>query len=749
MVRREKFANGTPEPKPERTFADKLRTLKEVSKGISPESRLRLLDYFIQEALEKNQITKDQASGIYDQLQQDKDKIRDQIDAYDRVNFSEGSKDEQRKIADDEYYASLQKIIERDPAAKKFFNPDDITYPAMDKSGEYNYRGVQVQTDDLDFFKRYAKRRGLDQILSPESTFERKIEKGQFPIGLYTEPVQTGSEPGDLDKISTMLHEVRHKVLMNPEFSKIIDQYGLDEEIFVRYLDKEFFPELEQELTPPTYRKISKEDQKYFDKAYGYAVKDYKKKFKRDDLKEKFVAKVKSLFADGGRAGFKDGRKPMPSGENLTDAQKAGYARRFNYQKAAKDANFKKLVDNIFKTEDFGNFKAKVTDAQIRAAERAGKVRKGTGIIPAQYIAQFNKAIEAGVDSPEFKEILKITGRSEDEILELNSKRPGGKVVFDVRSKAAEESFPEERKLTEAQKTEKQKKIKAKRGDRLEITTGKAKYLKGSDKFPFHHIMNIGGEIPLTTNDIAIVTKEMNSRLAPYNTKLNDIADGIRENTKLAFEAAFSKNEADSLKYLKRVDQLNDNAEQIVKKAVKELPKEYKQLIGFNKAYPVTNEYGLPIDDKLRVERVGGVDTKVRGKNLADLTSEEITALKKKISADIEVGERGILSKLGKGAKVVGKVFKPLGYVLGTGAVFTANALAEERGIDLKPIDYVFAMESGDAEVALDNAKRRIDPEYAAAQRAKDLGRLSDDFEEIGKSTFGKYNDQIKNIKLS
>ena len=307
MVRREKFANGTPEPKPERTFADKLRTLKEVSKGIAPESRLRLLDYFLQEALEKKQITKDQASGIYEQLSQDKDKIREQIDAYDRVNFSEGSKDEQRKIADDEYYASLQKIIERDPAAKKFFNPDDITYPAMDRSGEYNYRGVQVQTSDLDKFKKYAEKRGLDQILSPESTFERKIEKGQFPVGLFTEPVQTGSEPGDLDKISTMLHEARHRVLMNPEFSKIIDQYGLDEEIFVRYLDKEFFPELEQQLMPPSYRKLTKDEQKYFDMAYGMAVKDYKKKFKRDDLKEKFVAKVKSFFADGGRAGFKDG----------------------------------------------------------------------------------------------------------------------------------------------------------------------------------------------------------------------------------------------------------------------------------------------------------------------------------------------------------------------------------------------------------------------------------------------------------
>ena len=90
MVRREKFANGTPPPKPERTFADKLRTLKEVSKGISPESRLRLLDYFIQEALTKGQLTENQASGIYNQLQLDKDKIRDQIEDYETGNFSEG-----------------------------------------------------------------------------------------------------------------------------------------------------------------------------------------------------------------------------------------------------------------------------------------------------------------------------------------------------------------------------------------------------------------------------------------------------------------------------------------------------------------------------------------------------------------------------------------------------------------------------------------------------------------------------------
>jgi len=438
--------------------------------------------------------------------------------------------------------------------------------------------------------------------------------------------------------------------------------------------------------------------------------------------------------ADGGRAGFAKG---------------VGYAGRFNAAKAAKDANFKKLVDEIFETKDFGNFKAKVTESQMKAAKRAGKYRAGTGVIPAQYIAEFNKAISAGTDSKLFKELMEKLGRTESEILKLNELRPGGKVTFDVRAKAATESFPEKRKLTEEQKLEKEKKIKTKRGDRLSITTGKAKSLKGSDKFPFHHIMNIGGEIPLTTNDIAIVTKEMNSKLAPYNTKLNDIADGIRENTKLAYEAAANKNESASLKYLKRVDELNDNAEKLVQKAVKELPKEYKQLIGFNKAYPVTNEYGLPIDDKLRVEKVGGVDTKVKGKNLADLTSEEMTALKKKIKTDIELNEKSILKTLGKGAKIVGKVFKPLGYAMGTGAVFQAKTLADEQNLDLKPIDYFFAMESGDAGTAIDNWKRRNVPGYSEEQAAITLGKFKDDFEEVGKdTTFGKYNDQIKNIKL-
>jgi len=35
----------------------------------------------------------------------------------------------------------------------------------------------------------------------------------------------------------------------------------------------------------------------------------------------------------------------------------------------------------------------------------------------------------------------------------------------------------------------------------------------GTRKFMFHHIMPIGGEVPLTTNDIAVINQKMNSAL--------------------------------------------------------------------------------------------------------------------------------------------------------------------------------------------------------------------------------------------
>ena len=191
------------------------------------------------------------------------------------------------KIADDEYYASLQKFIERDPGASKYFNPDDITYPAMDKSANYNYKGFQITSENPEYVKDYMKKRGIDEIYSPESTLMEKVKRGQNPIGILEEPVKTGSEPEDLSKISTILHEARHKIMMKPEFKKIIDKYGLKEETFVRFLDKEFFPELNAYLP-----KFQNPEEAY--KVYEKAVQDYKNKFGKEE--KGIMDKIKDFF---------------------------------------------------------------------------------------------------------------------------------------------------------------------------------------------------------------------------------------------------------------------------------------------------------------------------------------------------------------------------------------------------------------------------------------------------------------------
>jgi len=263
-------------------------------------------------------------------------------------------------------------------------------------------------------------------------------------------------------------------------------------------------------------------------------------------------------------------------------------------------------------------------------------------------------------------------------------------------------------------------------------------YASGTGNYEFHHIMNIGGEIPLDTNDIAVISKKMNRVLSPYNKDLNRIGDSI---TTLINEQPKG--------YLKRIDELNDVGEKIVKKAVKELPKEYKNLIGFNRVIPITDEYGTPIN--FVGKKFGGSNQKQPGVKLTKLSVDQNTALKKQIKTDARALERGrlkdkILSTTGKVLKGVGKVIKPVGYMVGTKALFDARAMAADQGIELSTADQAMALDSGDPNVAIENYKRRTDPEFATQERAKDLARLTDDFEEVGLDDIGmqEYTEDYK-----
>ena len=184
-----------------------------------------------------------------------------------------------------------------------------------------------------------------------------------------------------------------------------------------------------------------------------------------------------------------------------------------------------------------------------------------------------------------------------------------------------------------------------KRGVRLDKTAKKTKYFKGTDAFPFHHIMPIGGETRLTTNDVAIITKKMNSKLSPFNTRLNNIADEISDNISKAYKTSF---EGGSSPYLKKVDELNKQAENIIKVVTEKLPKKYQPYIGFTQLIPRTDEYGLPLDDQPIIEnRIGKVGEK--GIPIDNLNSQQLKSLKNTVKSLSENEQIGLCNKLSAG----------------------------------------------------------------------------------------------------
>ena len=314
----------------------------------------------------------------------------------------------------------------------------------------------------------------------------------------------------------------------------------------------------------------------------------------------------------------------------------AGVDKAAKIAKEKAEAEIKKTIDSFIKQGDYENFRTKPYESQLKRKLPSGNIRQSVGgrVNPKtfQYISDM---LAAG----DFENLSRITGKSTEELIEFSKKIPEkGVIDIEQRAKSAKESFPEERKLTEEQKQLAEKKVQSKRKDRLVKTTGDTKFISGSDDFPFHHIKQIGGEAPLTKSDLIVIDKVMNSTLSPYNKKLNDIADAISQKITESFQAMDAKEENKAIKLLEEVDTLNKQAEGIVKSAQKNLPPEFKPLIGFNKFTARTDEYGFPLDDKVVVEPVGGGRKKGEiEKDLTKYTRKEVQDLQKEINKQVKI----------------------------------------------------------------------------------------------------------------
>jgi len=166
---------------------------------------------------------------------------------------------------------------------------------------------------------------------------------------------------------------------------------------------------------------------------------------------------------------------------------------------------------------------------------------------------------------------------------------------------------------------------------------------KGTKKFNYHHITQIEGGIPLTSDDVSIINQRLNSKLGgETNKSLNRISAAIRKNNISALEAMNAKNEGAALDYMKRSDELNAQAEKIVNSAIDDLPKKYKGYVGFKQFTLPRDEYGLPIQkEPMIIKKIGGMPVSKDAIDLTTLTKEGDAEFKKIVKAQAEKGKTG------------------------------------------------------------------------------------------------------------
>ena len=235
----------------------------------------------------------------------------------------------------------------------------------------------------------------------------------------------------------------------------------------------------------------------------------------------------------------------------------------------------------------------------------------------------------------------------------------------------------------------------------------------------------------------------------PLKASINRAAEGYDKAIKVIAENQ-EKLVLEKPKNFKKLLEIeNAKALKLAKDANANLPKELKGTLGYFKVSEDGKFKLKGVDKSKTFAGISGDETIFK----TDMTAKERKDYGKKQSKiqeliDKNPGLKRASSILGKSVKAAGKVIKPLGIGFGVNAVKNAISQADDQGLELNFIDKIIAFDSGDAEIAINNAKRRVDPEFAAAERAKDLAQMTDDFEEVGQTTFGKFNDQIKNIKL-
>jgi len=248
-----------------------------------------------------------------------------------------------------------------------------------------------------------------------------------------------------------------------------------------------------------------------------------------------------------------------------------------------------------------------------------GEVRNIKG--SNQFTPKTAEQIQAIINKPEYKGYTPTRFEKENILTRTDTKNKD--VVFQKKG------------ITPAD-PKKQKARDIKRGEAQTNLEGRKLKLKAPSGYQVHHIMPLAGGEELRTGDYAIVSKEMNAKMSKYNKKINKLVNE-------AYSLDFNKTEN-----LKKLKNINNDLFDILKTVKKDLPKEYKGLLGFNKLTPVLDTF----DDKGRqvfYAEPQGIDYK---KSIAGVQGDKVKDTK-----------RSVIQNMANKAKTFGKFAKPVGKV--------------------------------------------------------------------------------------
>jgi len=622
-----------------------------------------LLDYFIQEALTKGQLTEEQASGIYDQLREDKDKIRDQIDTYERENFYKGS--------------SLE--------------------PELDKIKKL-------------FLKGKTDREIAEIIKQPRSTIEKSIRSmkdGSAPVKISA--TELSNRPAPVGSNIAKSQEATNRI--NKTYEELTQKLGKPPTRAQLAEAANVVPATIRSNTPNLkFTSAADEGAKATAEMYKKQKVDKPTRTTYEGVKG---AKFKNAAQEAEYKKFLELAAEYPKGSPKNPYNKKFFAEKFNMPETDVESIHKivreKYNINYPKATDTS---AGIRSAQLREKSDTGleqeytKLKRGERIGNPDLAHRVSKKYNVstsnlGLDNPLINRV--IVKPNERDISRLYDERIKIENKYKLKDGTFKKPSNADIKILEKINNDVETLARETKGRLSAVINNPTDLNKPYASLGVDSSKTIGGGfIDVDLKDVRKLSPEDQAFL-----KLNLLELKKRELNKTP------KMLADEFKDVLSKPTVRKRIENIISKGKMETPyiRQSKQLLALSAIPGLTTADQLPIPEK----------TKTR-----DMFKKAFT----------------------KGAKTVGKVIKPVGYAFGVNAVKSAITKAEEQGLELNLFDKAMAFDSGDAEIALNNARRRVDPEFAAQERAKDLGQMTDDFTEVGQSTFGKYNDQIKNIKL-